>query len=125
MYHVTEILRCVTENKFHFKAGITSYARGLRDISSSLYVRRFFRPEAKAQMVAMTGHVREAFAETLEAVDWMDNATRAEAAAKLESMLQNIGYPEEILDEGLMEELHQGLELKPGEFFESTLAISR
>jgi hypothetical protein len=59
-----------------------------------LYVARYFPPEARAQVAAMVGHLRAAFADRLARADWMDDATRAEAQAKLAALTVKIGYPD-------------------------------
>lgn len=59
-----------------------------------LYVQRYFPPESKARMDELVGFLRLAFRQRLEKVEWMDEATRREALAKLDAMSTKIGYPE-------------------------------
>ena len=55
----------------------------------SMYVRKYFKPEAKEAMVEMTKYIRAAFRdEILPNLDWMDSVTKARAEAKLKKMDQ-------------------------------------
>jgi predicted metalloendopeptidase len=59
-----------------------------------LFVGEAFPPEAKRRAVALVGHVKAAFRERLEKLDWMEEATRRAALAKLDRMAVKIGYPD-------------------------------
>ncbi|WP_417492261.1 M13 family metallopeptidase [Maricaulis sp.] len=59
-----------------------------------VYVERHFPPEYKAQMEELVEYLRAAFAARITTLEWMDDATRAEAQDKLESFLPKIGYPD-------------------------------
>lgn len=59
-----------------------------------VYVERYFPPEYKAQMEELVDYLRAAFAARIATLEWMDDATRAEAQDKLESFLPKIGYPD-------------------------------
>jgi putative endopeptidase len=58
-----------------------------------LYVERYFNSETKASAEVMIEYLRKAFAERLARVAWMDEATRAEAQAKLAKFTFKVGYP--------------------------------
>lgn len=59
-----------------------------------MYVDAHFPPEAAERMNVMVTNLRAAFAEALNQVDWMTEATRSEAQAKLERFNTKIGQPE-------------------------------
>jgi putative endopeptidase len=59
-----------------------------------LYVERFFPAESKAEMEKLVSFLRQAFHDRLTNNDWMDDATREEALAKLDSFTVKIGYPD-------------------------------
>ena len=63
-----------------------------------LYVERYFPAEYKAKTQEMVGFIRESMQEHLQQLDWMDEATRKEALAKLASFGVQIGYPEKWRD---------------------------
>jgi len=59
-----------------------------------LYVARYFPPESKAEIDKLVKFLRLAFRERLARVEWMDEATRTAAIAKLDAIASKIGYPE-------------------------------
>lgn len=82
-----------------------------------VYVERYFPPEYKAQMEELVGYLRAAFAARIATLDWMDDATRAEAQAKLEAFLPKIGYPDVWRD-------YSSIEINPGDLIGNARAIS-
>jgi len=66
----------------------------LGDAVGQIYAQRYFSPEAKAQAEAMVANLITAFRHRIEALAWMDPATKAEAQAKLTTLYVGIGYPE-------------------------------
>ena len=88
--------KCVGE------VGFESYGdNNLRVVAGSMYVREYFVPEAKDEMVDMIGNIKAAFRRTLEEVGWMDEVTRARALNKLREMKDFIAYPDELTNEAL------------------------
>jgi putative endopeptidase len=68
--------------------GVLGYAVG------QMYAHRYFSPETKAQVEAMVGNIITAFRRRINALSWMDSATKAEAQAKLDTLYVGVGYPE-------------------------------
>jgi len=66
----------------------------LGDAVGQIYTQRYFPPEAKARAQAMVAQIVAAFRKRIEALDWMNPATKAEAEAKLSTLYVGIGYPE-------------------------------
>jgi len=66
----------------------------LGDAVGQLYAQRYFSPETKAQIEAMVANIIAAFRRRIDALSWMDPATKAEAQAKLSNLYVGIGYPE-------------------------------
>ncbi len=58
------------------------------------YVARHFQPEAKARMDAMVANIKVAFGQAIDELDWMTEATKEEARAKLARFNTKIGYPD-------------------------------
>ncbi len=58
------------------------------------YVERHFKPEAKARMDEMIENLRVAFKEAINELEWMSDATKVEAQAKLAKFNTKIGYPD-------------------------------
>jgi putative endopeptidase len=63
-----------------------------------LYVKDNFPPEAKARAVTMVANIRAALRERILALDWMDDATKAKAVAKLDAYHVKVGYPDKWID---------------------------
>ncbi len=82
----------------------------LGDEVGKLYAQRYFPPEAKARAQAMVTNITAAFRKRIDALTWMDPATKAEAQAKLKSLYVGIGYPETWHD-------YSGLEIKADDIF--------
>ena len=59
-----------------------------------MYAHRYFSPETKAQVEGMVANIIVAFRRRIDALSWMDSATKAEAKAKLDTLYVGVGYPE-------------------------------
>src|ERR1700733_4488670 len=70
----------------------------LGDAVGQMYAQRYFSPETKAQIEAMVANIIAAVRRRIEALSWMDPATKAEAQAKLTTLYVGIGYPEILRD---------------------------
>ena len=64
------------------------------EIIGRLYVERYFPPESKAEMEKYIPFIKESFREHIKNSEWMDEATKKEAYAKLDGFIANIGYPD-------------------------------
>ena len=63
-----------------------------------LYVARAFSPQAKALAKEMVTNLLASMKEHIQALDWMDEATRAAALKKLSTFNVKIGYPDKWRD---------------------------
>ncbi len=75
----------------------------LGEVLGQVYVARTFTPESKARMQAMVNNLIAAFREHLQKLDWMSDATRKQAIAKLDAFKQKIGYPDKWIDYSRLE----------------------
>src|ERR1700739_2960374 len=66
----------------------------LGDAVGQIYAQKYFSPEGKAQAQAMVANLIEAFRKRIDALTWMDPATKAEAKAKLSTLYVGVGYPD-------------------------------
>jgi putative endopeptidase len=82
----------------------------LGDAVGQIYAQRYFPPEAKVQAQALVANIVAAFRKRIDALAWMDPATKAEAQAKLNTLYVGIGYPETWLD-------YSAYEVKPDDIF--------
>ena len=67
--------------------------RSLGDDVGQVFVREYFPQSHRQKVELIATYVARAFRERLTAADWMDDATRAEAVAKLDAVVFEIGYP--------------------------------
>lgn len=58
-----------------------------------LFVRKYFPPEAKAQVVEMVGNIKATLRDDLATLEWMSPQTRTQAIKKLDAFAMKIGYP--------------------------------
>ncbi len=66
---------------------------GLGEALGQVYVARHFKPESKKAMDALVENLRGALRQNITRLDWMGEATKAEAFRKLETFRPKIGYP--------------------------------
>ncbi|QTH64556.1 M13 family metallopeptidase [Psychrosphaera ytuae] len=59
-----------------------------------IYVDRYFPESSKTQMAELVENLRKALSERVDNLDWMGEATKQEAQAKLKAFKPKIGYPD-------------------------------
>ncbi|MEM8772535.1 MAG: M13 family metallopeptidase [Pseudomonadota bacterium] len=94
-------LRGQPEQQPRWKRGVQQVAgRGntLGEAMGRIYVDKYFPPEAKAQMDDLVENLRDALRARIENLDWMGEATKEEAYAKLSTFDPRIGYPDKWKD---------------------------
>jgi endothelin-converting enzyme/putative endopeptidase len=89
-----KVLSGTTQQRPRWQRGVFMVDELLGDAVGQVYAQRYFSPEAKAQAQAMAANLVAAFRKRIEALSWMDPATKAEAQAKLSTLYVGIGYPE-------------------------------
>ena len=70
----------------------------LGEVVGKVYVKRHFPPEAKERMLELVGNLVLAYEKSINELEWMSDATRAEALDKLSKFTPKIGYPDEWRD---------------------------
>lgn len=87
--------RCIKAVKF------SSLGLGL----SNLYIKKHFDDESRKQVATIVNLVKEQFKSELRKSDhWMDEETRKEALLKADAMLDIIAYPDEMLNDTLIDD---------------------
>ncbi|MFR9753702.1 M13 family metallopeptidase [Nocardia sp. 004] len=82
------------ENRERWKRGVAVVQDLLGEAVGKLYVAEHFPPEAKARMVELVANLQEAYRRNIAELEWMGEATRQAALAKLEKFTPKIGYPD-------------------------------
>src|SRR5277367_1425231 len=105
-----KILSGTPQQRPRWQRGVGVVNGLLGDAIGQVYAQRYFSPEAKAQVEALVANIITAFRKRIEALSWMDPATKAEAQAKLTTLYVGIGYPETWRD-------YSGYEVKADDIF--------
>jgi putative endopeptidase len=90
-------------NKDRWKRGVAVVEGGLGEAVGQIYVSRHFPETHKARMQTLVANLIEAYRQSITAVGWMGEGTKAEALRKLEGFRAKIGYPEEWIDYSAVE----------------------
>jgi len=86
------------EQRALWRRGVNSVNGMLGEVVGKVYVKRHFPPEAKERMLALVGNLINAYEKSIKELDWMSDATKAEALDKLSKFTAKIGYPDEWRD---------------------------
>lgn len=78
----------------------------------SLYVRSYFCSHAKHEAEDMVQNIRKELRHILKQVPWMDKHTLKRAVDKLDAMEAHVGYPEELLNDTLVEQYYEKVKQK-------------
>lgn len=76
----------------------TSVDRYLGQALGQVYVAQVFPPESKERAKRMVKDIEAAMSRDIDAVAWMQPATKREAHLKLAAVVEKIGYPDEWID---------------------------
>jgi predicted metalloendopeptidase len=96
-------LRGTQQNKPRWKRVIGTEDDEIGEALGKLYVGFNFPPEAKARALELVNNLKEALADRINTLDWMDEPTKKEALKKLAAMNVKIGYPDKWLDYSLLQ----------------------
>jgi endothelin-converting enzyme/putative endopeptidase len=107
---VGKVLSGAQQQRPRWQRGVFVVDGLLGDVVGQVYAKRYFSPEAKAQAQAMVANLITAFHKRIDALDWMNASTKAEAQAKLSTLYVGIGYPETWHD-------YSNFEVKPDDAF--------
>ncbi|MEQ1783344.1 MAG: M13 family metallopeptidase [Hyphomonadaceae bacterium] len=77
-----------------WKRGVAATNAALGEAVGHLYVDKYFPPASKAAVQEMVANITASFEKRIDALDWMDPATKKEAKAKLAVLKVGIGYPD-------------------------------
>lgn len=86
---------------------------------SALYVKNHFNGHSRAAAMEMVDYIRDEFLKILDEIDWMDEETRHEAKLKARGIAAYIGYPDELLNNQLVEELYSGVKMSRTNFYQN------
>jgi len=88
------------------------------ELLGQLYVKEYFKPEAKVRMAELVANLRKAFAIRINQLDWMGKATKEKALAKLAAFRPKIGYPDKWRN-------YDGLDISSQNYFENVVNVGK
>jgi putative endopeptidase len=95
-------LRGTKQIKPRWKRVVAKTDEELGESLGKLYVAEHFPPEAKARALEMVNNIKEALADRIKTLEWMDEPTKQEALKKLAAFTVKIGYPDKWRDYSLL-----------------------
>ena len=108
------VLQGVGEMRPRWKRCLRMTDQAAGEILGQAYVRKNFTPEAKARALEMVRNIRQELHSRLGELTWMSQETKTKAYAKLDSIINKIGYPDSWRD-------YAKLEARPGPFVSNLL----
>lgn len=91
-------LRGQQEQRDRWKRVLQVIDGSIGELLGKVYVDKHFKPEAKTRMVQLVSNLQETYASRIQHLDWMSDATKTRALAKLNTFMKKIGYPDKWRD---------------------------
>jgi len=88
--------------------------RHLGEALGQVYVDKYFTADTRARTLRMVQQIEAAMEEDIKALEWMSSATKTEALAKLHSVTNKIGHPEQWRD-------YSAVEISPDDFYSDAI----
>src|SRR5215468_8263019 len=101
-----KVMTGVAEEPERWKRAVDTIEDVMGQAVGRAYVARYFSPETKAQIAALTAELGIALKARIERLDWMSRRTKRKALDKLARLNVKIGYPDKWQD-------YSGLEVQP------------
>lgn len=71
---------------------------GIGELLGKTYVDKHFSPDAKDRMLKLVKNLQQTYQDRIMRLDWMSDATKQKAVAKLNTFVNKIGYPDKWRD---------------------------
>jgi putative endopeptidase len=113
----SKTLRGVEAQRERWKRGVGLLDGLIGEGVGEVYVSRHFPADNKAKMDALVVNLRASLESRLATLEWMDDATRAQALAKLATFEPRIGYPSKWRD-------YSAMTIEKGKLFENIKAAN-
>ncbi len=107
-----------TQQKPRWKRIVSSVDLLIGDSLGQLYVAEFFPAESKQRVLKLVEDLRSSLGDRLNALDWMDEPTKAKAQEKLAAFVVKMGYPDIWKD-------YAGVEISRSNFLANIQAATR
>jgi putative endopeptidase len=103
-------LQGVPSQRDRWKRATSLVSGQMGEALGHVYVDHYFPAGSKAQMLSLVGDLKTALGERIKKLDWMSEATKAKALAKLGMFNVKIGYPDKWRD-------YSSLVMKPDDLY--------
>ncbi|XP_054285200.1 neprilysin-2-like [Macrosteles quadrilineatus] len=80
-------------------------------VVGAAYVKKYVSRDMKPAVTRMVGVIHQQFQKLITEVPWMDERTRRRAKKKADSIFYHIGYPDELLDDRVLEEYYEKVDV--------------
>ena len=100
-------LRGVTEERERWKRGVDLVNGSMGEVLGQVYVSRHFTADKKERMQDMIKYIVQVFDQGIVDLEWMSDASKVEARAKLSKLKVKVGYPDKWKDYSKLE-IRQG-----------------
>lgn len=91
-------LRGLQEPKPRWKRVVTSTNTSLGELIGQVYVDEYLPKGTKEKLTEIGAAIKEVYAERIKNLDWMSDATKQKALAKLNTVVMKVGYPDKWKD---------------------------
>ena len=98
------------QQQVRWKRAVAAVDAGLGEAAGELYVKQYFPPASKQQMLELVENLRASYRERIEKLPWMTPETKTVALEKLAAFRPKIGYPDKWRD-------YSALEVRPHDAF--------
>ncbi|WP_395377367.1 M13 family metallopeptidase [Marinicella sp. W31] len=88
------VLSGTTEQEPRWKRGVDLVNNLAGELVGKVYVKQHFPQEAKDRMLVLIENLRSAYGNSIQDLEWMGEATKAQAMDKLAKFDPKIGYPD-------------------------------
>jgi putative endopeptidase len=92
------VLRGVPEPKPRWKRVVERTDGSLGELIGQVYVDEYLPKGTKEKLLEIGNAIKEVYAERIKRLDWMSDATKAKALAKLNTVIMKVGYPDKWKD---------------------------
>ena len=113
----SSVLQGVKEMRPRWKRCLRLTDAAVGEILGQAYVKKHFTPKDKARALEMVRNIRAELHNRLGQLTWMSDQTKTKAYAKLDSMINKIGYPDRWRD-------YSKLVVRPGPFVSNLLSAN-
>jgi putative endopeptidase len=94
----SRILRGVEEPKPRWKRVVEQTDASLGELIGQVYVKEYLPKGTKEKLLEIGNAIKEVYAQRIKKLDWMSDATKLKALAKLNKIIMKIGYPDKWKD---------------------------